>query len=128
MESRTPTPELSRIERPADLTAEQDRKLALLGRESPFDLGGQPVVHDRGPSAELFGRGTINLGEIEGGLAANVVAPEATAEVLVRTVEEPAAVEERLRSHLGEHVELVSGKGYVSTGGRTIPPPIPPRS
>ncbi|MCZ6597393.1 MAG: M20/M25/M40 family metallo-hydrolase [Planctomycetota bacterium] len=61
----------------------------------------------------VFGRGTINLGEIAGGLAANVVAPEASAEVLVRTVEEPAVVEERLRSHLGEHVELVSGKGYA---------------
>ncbi|HED65585.1 MAG TPA: M20/M25/M40 family metallo-hydrolase [Planctomycetes bacterium] len=60
----------------------------------------------------VFGEGTINFGEIRGGLAANVVAPEAVASVLVRAVEDPEIVEERLRSHLGENVELISGKGY----------------
>ena len=60
----------------------------------------------------VFGPGTINFGEIEGGLAANVVAPEASASVLVRAVEEPDVVEARLRSHLGPHVDLLAGKGY----------------
>lgn len=55
---------------------------------------------------ELFGKGTLNVGQIKGGVAANVVAGEAQAEVLIRTVESPAAVEARLRSLLGPHVEL----------------------
>lgn len=54
----------------------------------------------------LFGKGTLNVGQVKGGVAANVVAGEAEAEVLIRTVEEPAAVERRLRSLLGPHVEL----------------------
>jgi len=61
---------------------------------------------------EVFGKGTINFGEIEGGLAANVVAPRATAEVLIRAVEEPAVIEARLRAELGEHVELEHEKSY----------------
>jgi len=60
----------------------------------------------------LFGRGTINVGNIEGGLAANVVAPFASASVLVRAVEEPEVVEARIRAHLGENVELEPSKGY----------------
>lgn len=62
---------------------------------------------------EVFGQGTINFGEIEGGLAANVVAPRATAEVLVRAVEEPGVIEARLRTALGEHVELEHEKSYA---------------
>ena len=61
---------------------------------------------------ELFGAGSLNFGEIEGGLAANVVAPTASANVLIRAVEAPKILEARLRSHLGEHVELVPSKSY----------------
>jgi len=60
----------------------------------------------------VFGEGTINFGRIDGGLAANVVAPHASATVLVRAVEEPEVVEARIRKHLGEHVELISTKSY----------------
>lgn len=62
---------------------------------------------------EVFGQGTINFGEIEGGLAANVVAPEASAVVLVRAVETPEIVEARIRENLGEHVTLAAGKSYA---------------
>jgi acetylornithine deacetylase len=65
---------------------------------------------------ERFGRGTLNVGAIAGGLAANVVAPEATAELLLRIVEDPARVTERLTGLLGPHVELVAGKGYAPLG------------
>jgi acetylornithine deacetylase len=61
---------------------------------------------------DVFGSGTINFGEIEGGVAANVFAPTARASVLVRAVEEPADVEARVLRHLGEHVELESFKSY----------------
>jgi len=60
----------------------------------------------------LFGRGTINFGRIEGGLAANVVAPTASASVMVRVVEEPRAVEARIRRHLTREVEFTAEKSY----------------
>lgn len=62
---------------------------------------------------EHLGRGTLNVGRMEGGLAANVVAPSASADLLLRIVEDPRAVEERLRAALGEHVSLEPGfKAY----------------
>ena len=59
-----------------------------------------------------FGRGTVNVGVIRGGLASNVVAPEAEAEVLFRLVEDADVVRARLEDLLGRHVELAAGKGY----------------
>ncbi len=70
------------------------------------------MLGDEWGNHELFGRGTINFGEIEGGLAANVVAPSATANVLVRAVEAPSVLEQRLRKHLGDNVELELLKSY----------------
>ena len=70
------------------------------------------MLADEWGDHEVFGRGTINFGQIEGGLAANVVAPSASALVLVRAVEGPEVVEARLRSHLGENVELIADKSY----------------
>ena len=60
----------------------------------------------------LFGPGTINVGTVHGGLAANVVAPEAHADLLVRVVDSPEQVDARVRAALSEHVELVPGKQY----------------
>lgn len=54
----------------------------------------------------VFGPGTLNVGEIRGGVAANVVADRASAELLVRTVEEPDVVLDRIRGCLNENVEL----------------------
>ena len=54
----------------------------------------------------VFGRGTLNVGEIHGGVAANVVADRAHAEVLIRTVEEPEVVLERIHSCLNESVRV----------------------
>ena len=59
-----------------------------------------------------FGRGTVNVGGIGGGLAPNVVAPEAEAQVMLRIVEDPQAVTDRLRGLLGEHVDLEEGVNY----------------
>lgn len=60
---------------------------------------------DMGEDRDL-GRGSLNLGLIRGGLATNVVAPEASCDLLARIVEEPAVVEARLRSCLGAHVHM----------------------
>ncbi|MFT5199938.1 MAG: acetylornithine deacetylase [Planctomycetota bacterium] len=62
---------------------------------------------------ELMGPGTLNLGQIQGGVAPNVVADHARLSFLLRAVEEPDAVRERLLPLLGEHVELIqSGNAY----------------
>ncbi|HEX6884959.1 MAG TPA: M20/M25/M40 family metallo-hydrolase [Planctomycetota bacterium] len=60
----------------------------------------------------VFGEGSLNVGLLQGGLAANVVAPEARATLMVRAVEEPAAVEARVRRHLSKDVEFRTEKGY----------------
>tara|TARA_R110002126_G_scaffold15427_5_gene63251 strand:+ start:3165 stop:4181 length:1017 start_codon:yes stop_codon:yes gene_type:complete len=61
----------------------------------------------------VFGPGTVNLGTLVGGVAANVVADRAEASVLLRAVESPDVVEARIREHLGEHVELeITGNVY----------------
>lgn len=63
-------------------------------------------------TSPLFGAGTLNVGTLCGGVAANVVAAEASADLLVRVVDSPAEVERRLRAGLSEHVALEVGKNY----------------
>jgi acetylornithine deacetylase len=60
----------------------------------------------------LLGEATLNVGRIEGGWAANVIADAASAEVMVRTVTEPGPVLARLEALCGEHVamEVLSAK------------------
>lgn len=57
-----------------------------------------------------LGDGSINVGTITGGHAPNVVAPRASAEILVRAVDGPAEVRARIEAHLGEHVTLLEGR------------------
>jgi acetylornithine deacetylase len=56
-----------------------------------------------------IGEGTLNIGEIQGGVAANVVADHARASLLVRAVEPPEVTERKVRACLGQGgaVELV---------------------
>ena len=60
------------------------------------DFGSDPVL---GPA-------TVNIGEITGGVAPNVVAERAEAEILLRTVSDPDQVEAGIRACLGERVTL----------------------
>ncbi len=55
---------------------------------------------------DLFGPATVNVGTIEGGLAANVLAPEASAAILIRVVESAAEVQEKLDAILAHHPAL----------------------
>ena len=59
-----------------------------------------------------FGEGTLNVGCVHGGVAGNVVADRAEADLVLRTVEPAEVVAERLRACLGEHTELSFSKGY----------------
>lgn len=70
----------------------------------------------------VFGPGTINIGELHGGVAANVVADHATAEVLVRTVEEPEVVVERLLGCLGKNVEVQGEQKAYAPVEFEVPP------
>lgn len=54
----------------------------------------------------LLGPGTLNIGEIHGGVAANVVAERAHASLLLRAVEDAATSERKVRACLTPHVEL----------------------
>jgi acetylornithine deacetylase len=57
-------------------------------------------------SHPLLGSGTLNIGTVRGGVAPNVIAETAEAEILVRAVERPGAIEARVRACLSPHVEL----------------------
>src|SRR5262245_59263165 len=72
----------------------------------------QRLLEDGWGAHPVFGQGTLNVGLIQGGLASNVVAPAATAAVMVRVVEEPRAVEARIRRHLSPEVEFTAEKSY----------------
>ena len=65
---------------------------------------------DWGSDPDL-GRGTLNVGVLEGGERANIIARRARASVMLRTVMPRAAAEERLRSLVGGRatIGIVSG-------------------
>jgi acetylornithine deacetylase len=54
----------------------------------------------------LLGPGTLNVGELTGGVAANVVADRAGASLLLRAVEDAELSERKVRACLGPNVEL----------------------
>jgi acetylornithine deacetylase len=61
----------------------------------------------------VLGAGTLNIGQIRGGVAPNVVADHAEADLMLRLVEPVATVRARIDACLGTHVHLAEGsKGY----------------
>jgi acetylornithine deacetylase len=64
----------------------------------------------------VLGEGTVNIGRIQGGVAANVVADTAEAEVLVRVVEPIAEVRARVERCLGKDMTIaVTSKACAPT-------------
>jgi acetylornithine deacetylase len=62
----------------------------------------------------VLGEGSLNIGQIRGGVAPNVVAESASAELLVRTVEPVDVVRRRVESCLTPNVELgLTSKAYA---------------
>lgn len=62
----------------------------------------------------VLGPGNVNIGTVHGGVAPNVVAEHAEADVLVRTVEPVAVVRARIDRCLGDHVQLdANARGYA---------------
>lgn len=70
--------------------------IAVLDRVMKLDL---PVLEDVGPS-------TINIGQIEGGHAPNVIADHAQAQVLVRLVDDTEKMRKLLRDAAGSEAEV----------------------
>lgn len=64
------------------------------------------LLAERWGEHPLLGPGTLNIGQIHGGVAANVVAPSAHAELFVRTVEPADVVRARVERCLSPHVSL----------------------
>ena len=64
------------------------------------------LLGERWGEHPLLGAGTLNIGLMKGGVAANVVAEQAEADVLIRTVEPLSDVRARLERCLGPHVQL----------------------
>jgi acetylornithine deacetylase len=85
-----------------------------LGPSAVHELVGtlHALLGDGWGTHPVFGRGTLNVGLIQGGVAANVVAPTASASLMVRVVEPPANVEARIHKHLRPEVEFVAEKSY----------------
>jgi acetylornithine deacetylase len=54
----------------------------------------------------VFGKGTFNVGVFHGGQAANIVPPQATASIMIRTVEKRAEVEEKMRRIVGNRATM----------------------
>jgi acetylornithine deacetylase len=64
----------------------------------------------------FLGRGTLNIGEISGGIAANVFADRDEATLMLRAVEDPALTEQKLLAHMSEFVRLEhTFKNYAPT-------------
>lgn len=68
--------------------------------------------------SEILGEATVNVGTIAGGLAANVLAPEAEAQVFIRVVSKADVVKEKVESILARHpalrYELISASDAVT--------------
>ncbi|HSF15342.1 MAG TPA: M20/M25/M40 family metallo-hydrolase [Vicinamibacteria bacterium] len=68
--------------------------------------------------SDRLGEATVNVGTISGGLAANVLAPEAGADVFVRVVGRASEVQAKLdtilRGHRGARYEVVSSSDAVT--------------
>jgi len=64
------------------------------------------VRHTKFPSEEFFGKTTVNVGTIEGGVALNVIAPKAEAGLLIRLTTPRGPIEEALKN-------VIRGRGEI---------------
>ena len=68
------------------------------------------------PSSEKYGNTTLNIGKLSGGIAANVIAEKAEAEILIRIAAGCPGIIKQLVSEVvkavNEDIELDFGEGY----------------
>ena len=58
------------------------------------------------PESPVLGPSTLNIGTVSGGVAPNVIADSASAEILLRLVGDPGPVREALEAAVGDRAEL----------------------
>ena len=74
------------------------------------------------PSDPLLGKSTLNLGLIGGGVAPNVIAPAASAQILIRTVGPTGPLKKDIRTLLGPGVTVDFPVELPCYKGGTAPP------
>lgn len=74
------------------------------------------------PSDPLLGESTLNLGRIGGGVAPNVIAPAASAQILIRTVEPTGPLKKAIRTLLAPGVTVDFPVELPCYKGGTAPP------
>lgn len=72
----------------------------------------------------VFGEGTLNFGQVDGGVAPNVVADQASATFLLRSVQDPIEVVRRVERAAGEHVEFDSRFANYAPVEFLVPPGV----
>lgn len=84
------------------------------------------VIEEWLPSSDKYGKTTVNVGRIEGGVAANVVAEEASANIAVRIADEtPEVVKKLIEDGLASTVKETAergGKLWFEYGGEGYGP------
>ncbi|MGB7069087.1 MAG: M20/M25/M40 family metallo-hydrolase [Pyrinomonadaceae bacterium] len=66
----------------------------------------EDVRHTRFPNDDFFGKTTVNIGVIEGGVALNVIAPSAEASLLIRLTTPREPIEEALKNLIRDRGEI----------------------
>ena len=61
------------------------------------------------PTDELLGNTTVNIGQLSGGVADNVIAPSAEARLMIRLVSDPDEMLARMREWVGDRAEVIPG-------------------
>jgi acetylornithine deacetylase len=64
------------------------------------------IRNQKWPADSSLGETLVNVGVLHGGVAANVLAPHASAEVMMRIVTAPDAIEPQVKNLLDEHVTM----------------------
>jgi acetylornithine deacetylase len=66
----------------------------------------QRIRNQKWPTDSTLGETLVNIGILHGGVAANVLAPHASAEIMMRLVTSPDTIEPQVKSLLDEHVNM----------------------
>jgi acetylornithine deacetylase len=61
------------------------------------------------PTDALLGDTTVNIGQLSGGVADNVIAPSAEARLMIRLVSDPDEMLGRMRAWVGDRADVIAG-------------------
>lgn len=73
------------------------------------------------PRDELLGNTTVNIGKLSGGVADNVIAPQAEARLMIRLVSDPEMVMQRISDWVGDRATIARGAMVPPVKLGTVP-------